>query len=103
MSYNSIGLIWAKVYNQDGSLFKDASDYFFDIDESGNYIEMISNKLHKHVQKYFPKYEKNKNVWQVEFGGDGGNGLIDYALESNPPYIPIMEFEIEKKIYSMKF
>jgi hypothetical protein len=103
MSYNLIGLLWAKVYNEDGSLFQNASDYFFDMDESGKYTEIVSNKLSEHVKKYFPKYEKNKNVWQVEFGGDGGNGLIDYALESNPPSIPTMKFEIEKQIYSMKF
>jgi hypothetical protein len=103
MSFKSIGLIWAKVRNQNGSVFKNASDYFFELDESGKYTMLIADLMEKHVTKYFPKYESDKNVWQVEFGGDGSNGLIDYALQTPPPRLPMMLFEIQGHTYVMDF
>ena len=104
MPFNVCGLIRAKVYNQDGSLLKNAEDYFFEMDDMvGLYWEIISNNVSKHVAAYFPKWELDKNSWQAGFGGDEGSGLIDFALQSHPPAVPDMEFEIENKKYIMKF
>jgi hypothetical protein len=103
MPYNVCGLIHAKVYNEDGSHFANADDYFFDIDETGVFCEIISNNLENHILNYFPVRERGKNTWQTGFGGDEGSGLIDFALQANPPLIPDLEFKIDGKNYTMKF
>jgi hypothetical protein len=103
MPYNVSGLIRAKVYNEDGSHFANADGYFFTMDETGVFWEMISNDLENHVAKYFPVREHDKNTWQTGFGGDEGNGLIDFALQTNPPMIPDLEFTINGTHYTMKF
>jgi len=104
MKYNHIGLIWTTIHREDGSLFRNAADYFFDLEHpSDDYISMVTELMQCHVERYFPKYDTASNVWQVEFGGDGQDGLIDYALQSPPPSIPDMVFEVEGKKYTMVF
>jgi len=104
MPYNSTGLIYGRVYTKDGSFLANADDYFYALDDNEiKYWNSIADKLQKHVKKHFPKYNLGKNVWQTGFGGDEGTGLIDYALESNPPKLPDMTFKIKNVVYYMKF
>jgi hypothetical protein len=103
MPFNVCGLIRANLYNQDGSLLKNAEDYFFEMDEEGSYWGIISDKMNNHVSKYFPERESGKNVWQTGFGGDESDGLIDFALQTYPPAVPDMEFDIDGIVYIMKF
>ena len=104
MPYNSTGLIYGRVYHEDGSFLANADDYFYELDgEEIRLWNSIADKLQKHVEKHFPRYKSGKNVWQTGFGGDEGTGLIDYALESSPPMLPNMPFKINNKAYYMTF
>ena len=100
MSYKYVGLVRAKIYNKD-DIIRNAQDEFFSIDEN-SWLE-ISNKMTKHVKKFFPKKEYGKNTWQSGFGGDDSDGTIDFALQAHPPAISDMRFKFNGKFYTMKF
>jgi len=104
MPYNWCGLIRANVYTIKGERIRNMSEYArFHLPDGDNVCSDISEMVHKHAEKYFPKDELGKNVWQAGFGGDESDGLIDYALEFPPPTVPDMEFEVDGKTYVMKF
>lgn len=104
MPYNWCGLMRAKVYTDKGELIRRMSEYvMFGVPNGDHICSDIADLLHDHAKKYLPKDESGKNVWQTGFGGDEGDGLIDYALDVEPPDIPDMEFVVDGKTYIMKF
>ena len=104
MTYNSCGLIRANVYTIKGERIRDMAEYvMFGVQNGDHICSDISEMLRDHAAKYLPKDEPGKNVWQTGFGGDEGDGLIDYSLEFHPPEIPDMEFQVDGKTYVMKF
>jgi len=97
--------MWGSVRNEDGSIFKYASDYFFKIkDDSNEAWDIISDKLDRHVRMHIGEVDRDKNRWwQSGFGGDEMDGLIDFCLPTPIECLPDMEFEILGKKYVMSF
>jgi hypothetical protein len=102
------GLFWGSVYFKDsGEHIKMAEFYFTDLAENNDndtydYWEKIDDCIGKHCKKYLPSKGEHHH-YQYGFGGDEGDGLIDFWLPKPVKEMPDMEFEIEGIKYVMKW
>jgi hypothetical protein len=92
-----IGLIYGGVYDATDKRIKNADKLFWEFDE-GRTMEIVSELVHKHTSKYILG-----GFFQAGFGGDDGDGAIDYCSTFPIQQIPAMEFEVDNKKYVMKF
>lgn len=93
------GLIRAQVYGPQG-LIKYADDFF---DCETDSWEIIANAMDEVLSPILPARGVNKSHWQSGFGGDEGNGLIDYWLPEKITALPDVIFTIEGVEYKMVF
>lgn len=93
------GLIRAQVYGPNG-LIKHADD-FFDC-ETDEWV-IINDAMKKVLIPILPERGVDKSNWQCGFGGDEGNGLVDYWLPKKIAYLPNVVFKIKGIEYKMIF
>jgi hypothetical protein len=103
------GLFWGYVYNSQEKVIPHAEDYFLELGEKNDpsdqfkYWDIIDHKITSHCLKYIDPYCGANHHYQSGFGGDEGNGLIDFWTEKRIPEMPDLEFEIEGEKYTIKW
>ena len=95
------------MYDSDNNLIPDADTYFWELDKNG-YLEdadSISKDLDKHLSNNWHSVESSssKYSYQSGFGGNNGDGLVDFFLENKMPCPKDMKFKVYNKNYTMKF
>ena len=101
------GLFVGRVYDSMNNLIPDADTYFWNLDQSVGKLgdDSIDTALRAHLAKKWHPLESvsSKYSYQSGFGGDEGNGLIDFFLKKQMPCPPDMKFKVHDKNYTMKF
>ena len=101
------GAFVGRVYDSNNYLIKDADTYFWNLDSinSRDATDSIDRDLISHLNKNWHPIEKvySKYGYQVEFGGGGGDGWIDFFLKKQMVCPPDMKFKVYNKNYTMKF
>ena len=102
------GLFVGRVYDSSNNLIHDADTYFWNLDKSSENIidlDSIGKDLRLHLDKKWHHIEtvSSKYYYQAGFGGDEGDGSIDFFLEKKIVCPPDMKFKVYNKNYTMKF
>jgi hypothetical protein len=111
-----VGMFWGTVLNEDGSKLKgmmkygdemvktnQASDILFDVTDGDQTAwEIINDDLSIHITKHIGNVDQPYS-WQCGFGGDEMDGCLDFWLPTKIACPPDMQFEINGKMYIMKF
>ena len=102
------GLFVGRVYDSSNNLIHDADTYFWNLDKSSEKIidlDSIGKDLRLHLDKKWHHIEtvSSKYYYQAGFGGDEGDGSIDFFLEKKIVCPPDMKFKVYNKNYTMKF